>query len=489
MATSVDVNVKIGSIVGATKTGGGFPSGRPNVTTTLTLDGEIGGAGLGDIPLLSINTFTPFISYANVRSPQQDVSLTNIGNAVLTITNVSFSLRGNTRPIFYWTPSVALYNTFTNTASTITILPGTTATFKLAYIGQEVGEHSNYLRFASNSVSGDYKVNTVQQIGPDVENFDLSATEFISTTTVFGQQARSGRIDIIPTVNGAINTSFPVVSFSTAIEGDPGWSVVSTGTNSFELMFDPDFVFNATGTYYSTLTVTVSGNSRTIDNTAYIDIDYSKYRNLATWMSAPSANNSIVGMSLDLINDVKTLTIGVGIGANGSPGLAEGGLVFAQVTNLGISASTIERLYPYWTNVYAIPLEETPSTYLSGALDANDNPLYVRKATAGYNYADYFGNEQGLGSIFKVDYNGSDSIAVSINNLRDVSGDPEFDVTLHNLTRAFHYYSAVDTNRYYQLEPLSNDTSVTRLFRGFISGYFEGATTWSVDVSTVALPT
>jgi hypothetical protein len=100
MATSVDVNVKIGSLVGATKTGGAIPSGRPTITTTLTLDGEVGVSGLGDNPLLSVNTFTPFISYVGIRSPQQDVFLTNIGNAVLTITNAIFSLRGNTSPVF-----------------------------------------------------------------------------------------------------------------------------------------------------------------------------------------------------------------------------------------------------------------------------------------------------------------------------------------------------------------------------------------------------
>jgi hypothetical protein len=258
-------------------------------------------------------------------------------------------------------------------------------------------------------------------------------------------------------------------------------------------VWDPDLVknVNTLTPYTATLTITANSIVETVTCAAYVNIDYSKYRNLATWISPAAANNSVIGISLDYINTTTTptLTIGVGIGANGAPGLAEGGLVFAQVSNLGISASTIERLYPYWTNVYVIPLENTPSTYLSGALDANDNPLYIRKATAGYNYADYFGNEQGLGSIFKVDYNGSDSIAVSINNLRDVSGDPEFDVTLYNLTRAFYYYSAVDTNRYYQLESLSNDTSVTRLFRGFISGYSENTTTWSVDVSTVVLPT
>ena len=481
MATVWDVNLSIQSYVGFKRPDGvargGYSAPKPNLQTIKSLealtDSPIAGFP-SDGKMLLVNSLDPFIHIPGTTSTSKTVILSNVGNAPIILASILASDNFAT----------AIYDA----ALPVVIPAGSQYSFNLSYYAEYPGEYANTLIFVSSADSPYLRLNTQQWVG-ETFNFSLTDDTFITTTTVFGQQS-SKTVELLPVVNGVLSPE-TVLNFSAELVSGIGWSV-TTGTNSAKLLWDPDLVKNINNTstgYPFSLTITANSIDRTLTGVAYVDIDYSKYKNLATWISPAAANNSIVGMSLDLINDVKTLTIGVGIGANGAPGLAAGGLTFAQVSNLGISASTIERLYPYWTNVYAIPLEETPSTYLSGALDANDNPLYIRKATAGYNYADYFGNEQGLGSIFKVDYNGSDSIAVSINNLRDVSDDPEFDVTLHNLTRAFHYYSAVDTNRYYQLEPLSNNINVTRLFRGFISGYSAGTTTWSVDVSTVALPT
>lgn len=493
MATSVDVNVKIGSLVGATQTGGAFVSGRPSVQTTATMNGGTGTIVVNDIPLLSVNTFEPFVGYANERTPQQDVFLTNIGNAVLTVTNALFSLRGNTTPIFYWTPTVALYNTVTQTSSTITILPGTTATFKMAYLGREVGDHSNYVTFFSNSVSGAYKVNTLQSIQPDADNFDISTSTFISTTTVLGRIASKG-IDLTPTINGAINTSYPVLSFTTSIVGDPGFAVASTGSNSLVLTFDPDYVGNVNNTttgYVSTLTITVAGGqTRTVTNTAYVNIDYTRYRNLSTWISPAASYNSLIGISFDIFDGVKTLTIGVGAGGDGTPIYVDGGSAFAVLTNLAIGSTTIEVPCPYWSRAYQIPLPSA-GTYLSGQLGENGLPLYVVKTTDALNYADYFGYEQSVGSMFAVTYDGYGTVNVEINNLRELSGDVAFDTTMENLTRAFHYYSNIDhPARYYQLEAPAPADPRTQLFRGFVATEITPTTeTWVVNTSLVPYPT
>lgn len=493
MATSVDVNIKIGSALGATQTGGAFRSGRPTVITTATLNGGTDTVITNDIPLLSVNTFTPFVSYANERSPQQDVFLTNIGNAVLTITDVRYSQRGNTTPKFDWTPATALlYNTVTQTTSTITVLPGTIATFKVAYLGREVGEHSNYIAFLSNNISGAYKINTVQTVLPDAKSFDLSTSTFVSTVTVPGQQSSVG-IDLTPTTNGAVNTSYPLLSFTTDIVGDPGFAVASTGSNSLVLIFDPDHVGNVnniiTG-YVSTLIITVSnGEFRTVTNTAYIDIDYSRYRNLSTWFSAAAPDNSFIGISFDVFDNVKTLTIGVGAGGDGVPLYANGGNIFATLRNLAIGAGTVDIPYPYWSTVYNIPLPSA-GTYLSGKIADSGLPQYMKKTTDGLNYADYFGYEQSVGSMFVVTYDGYNSVSIKINNLRELSGNVGFDATMENLTRAFHYYSAADQPpRYYQLEnPVPADPR-TRLFRGFVATALTPPETWIVNTSLVPLPT
>ena len=490
MATSLDVNVKLGSQVGATQTGGAFQSGRPRIQTTATMNGTSGTLTVSDIPLLSINTFTTFVGYANIRTPAQDVLLTNVGNAVLTVTNATFSLRGGISPVFYWTPSAALYNTITNTASTITILPGTTATFKLGYIGSEIGEHSNYLTFFSNNVTGAYKVNTIQQILPDADNFDLSTTTYVTTVTVLGLQS-SKTIEIIPTVNGSINTSFPAVNFTTSVAGNPAWYVSSTGTNAFTVTFDPDYVQNINNTttgYTATVAVTVAGSSRQIQTVAKVDIDPTLYKNLSTWISPASSYNSIIGISFDMFAGIKTLTIGVGAGGDSTPIYADGGGAFAVLRNLAIGAGTIDVPYPYWSTVYSIPLE-TSGTYLSGELNDIGLPKYVKKTTNGLDYADYFGFEQSVGSMFIVTYNGYDLVNIEINNLREPSGNTAFDLTMANLTRAFHYHSTIDNpSRYYQLEAAVLGDPRTRLFRGFVATALSGNTrTYSVNVVAATL--
>jgi hypothetical protein len=457
------------------------------------MNGLTGTVTTSDIPLLSVNTFTTFIGYANVRTPRQNVFLTNVGNAVLTITNASYSLRGGMRPVFYWSPTAALYNTLTNTTSTITVSPGSTATFQLAYIGEEVGEHTNYMTFWSNSVTGIYRINTVQQILPDADNFDLSTTTYVTTVTVLGLQS-SKTIEIIPTVNGSINTSFPAVNFTTSVAGNPAWYVSSTGTNAFTVTFDPDYVQNVNNTttgYTATVAVTVAGSSRQIQTVAYVDIDPTLYKNLSTWISPAASYNSIIGISFDIFDGTKTLTIGVGAGGDGTPIYADGGNAFAVLRNLAIGAGTLDVPYPYWSTVYSIPLE-TSGTYLSGEIGGDGFPLYVRKTTDGLNYSNYFGYEQSIGSMFVIEYDGYNNINIKINNLRELSGDAAFDTTMENLTRAFHYHSTIDyPTRYYQLETLKSPFDPrTRLFRGFVATALPPNTeTWIVNTSLVPLPT
>lgn len=480
MATSWDVNLSIQSYVGFKRpdgvSQGGFSAPKPDLQTFKSLEASVDSpiTGFGtNAKMLLVNSLDPFIYIPGNTSTSKLVTLSNVGNSSIVLASIFSSDNF----------AEASYD-----AVLPTIIPANSQySFNLRYYSDYPGEYANTLIFVSSADSPYLRLNTQQWVG---ETFDFSLTEntFITTTTIFGQQS-SKTVELLPVVNG-VSSPETILNFSAELVGNPGWSV-TTGTNSATLVWDPDLVknVNTSTPYTASLTITANSVVQTVTCAAYVDIDYSKYRNLATWISPAAANNSIVGMSLDLINGIKTLTIGVGIGANAAPDLASGGIVFAQTGNLGISASTIERLYPYWTNVYAIPLEDVPGTYLSGALDINDNPLYTKKTTDGHNYADYFGTEQGLGSIFKVDYDGNGNITVSINNLRDVSGDPEFDITLHNLTRAFHYYSTIDTNRYYQLETPSSDPNVTKLFRGFIADYSTGTPTWSVDVSTVPPPT
>lgn len=422
---------------------------------------------------------------------KQNIAIANVGNSAVTVFP-----RDPFRPTFSIPPPVfgqpGTYpvihsiNGQAVTTSTFVIPAGQTSGFELAYYGTDVGDFTSQLTIESTAGLSTVTLFTNQIVLEETFDFLLSSRTFAVNTIELGK-SESKYFEFTPVLNGIADPEFNM-AFTTTLEGDPGWSV-STGTNSLVITWDPDVVSNSTGTYNSTLTVISNSISHIISNTSVVDIDYSLYRNLSTWVSPAAPNNSFIAISFDLFNGVKTLTIGVGAGGDGTPIYADGGNAFATLRNLSIGAGTIDTPYPYWSTVCSIPLTAA-GTYLSGALDVNEMPAYIRKTTAGLNYADYFGFEQSVGSMFVVDYDGFNTVSIELNNLRELSGDEDFDATLNNLTRAFHYYSGVDTPaRYYQLETPNSGDPRTHLFRGFIASYATDPETWSVDVSTVPLPT
>ena len=458
MASTSTVYVPIQSYVGFKRpdgaSRGAYSAPRPVLQTIETLDGDtfpITGV-TANSKMLYVPPLATFTYFPSTTSTAQVVTVINSGTQAV-------SLLGTTSTDYE-----------TSAIVDIGVLPasipaGGSYTFNLSYYSDAVGEYAESLLLVSNADVPYYRIDTLQNV-ISAFNFRVSPTSATFTTTVLGLSS-STSIELIPIVNGVDNFD-TVLDFSASIAGSPGWKY-TTGTNSLNLIWDPDYVGNNNGTYTSTLSISVVGaGSTTINNTATVNIDYTKYRNLSTWYSAAAGNNSIIGISFDIFNNDKTVTIGVGAGGDGTPIYSEGGDIFAVMNNLKIGAGTIDVPYPYWSTVYSIPLLEA-GTYLSGEIGGDGRPLYVKKTTDGLNYADYYGFEQSIGSMFVVTYNGYDLVNIEINNLRELSGDADFDATMDNLTRAFHYYSAVDNpTRYYQLEAARPADPRTTLFRGFV---------------------
>ena len=437
---------------------------------------------------------------------KKTITITNLGNAdVVMFPNSPY------RPLFSApeTPGVfpvlhsvggtdTRYINGISSLNSYTLGVGQTTDVEIAYYGTDTGDFSSLVSIESNAGSGPVTVYTSKLVGVETYDFNLSTTTVITTTTVLGRQEITN-ITITPIRNGFYDPEYSA-PYETSIVGDAGWSV-RPGINEFALIFDPDSQQNTTGTYRSTVTVTSNYISHDIVNTAYIDIDYRNYKTQAQWISAAAPYNAVVGISLDqeLVVDSTgaaitstVLTIALGTGGDGTPQYGYGGSVFAELRDLIYDAATIDQPYPYWANVYSFVLSNTATSYMSGALDENGNSLYQVKSTEGFNYSDYFGFEQSQGSIFLVEHDGGGNVTIEINNLRETSGDAEFDTTLQNITKAFYYYSDVENPpRYYQLEAPVVDGSLTYLFRGFISTYSPDSLkpTFSVDVTTVPIPT
>ena len=483
MASTSTVYVPIQSYVGFKRPDGaargGYSAPRPVLQTTETLDGAtfaITGV-TANSKMLYVPPLATFTYFPNTTSTSQVVTVKNSGTSAIV-------LLGTTSTDYETTAIVDI------SALPATIPAGASYTFNLSYYSDVIGEYAESLLLISTADVPYYRINTFQNV-ISVFSVRPSSTSTSVTTTVLGQSYTT-TIDLIPIVNG-VDDYERLINFTTSMSGSNGWKVAQ-GSNLVNLTWDPDYVNNVNNTttgYVSTLTISVEGLAETVSitNTAFINIDYTRYRNLATWFSAASSNNSFIGVSFDIFDGVKTITIGVGAGGDGTPIYEDGGNLFATMNNLSIGAGTVDTPYPYWSTVCSIPIPDA-GTYLSGALDVNDVPLYVKKTTDGLNYADYFGFEQSIGSMFVVTYDGFNTVTIELNNLRELSGVEDFDSTLNNLTRAFHYYSDADTPaRYYQLETFNPDDPRTHLFRGFIASFATNPEIWSVDVSTVPLPT
>ena len=480
MANSFDVNLTIGSALAFNVVGGNYMFGNaPQMQTVRNLDGQeftTSSFFAFNGPVLFVDPLNDFITSLYNTSTRQAVNMTNKGNAVLTITGLTYSFSDAIGPRFYYSTGTSLLN-----SSTITILPGNTATIEVAYISSAQGLYNNYFTIASNNNSGFYRVNTHQIIGTS-QGFDYSPEAFNTTTTRFGQIEKNA-YNLIPVFNTIQVPSAELMVTGTLV-GSPAWTIDSTGTNTISVKFNSNEVGNVNGTYVSTLTIYANEVFHQVTNTATIIIDHAANKNLGGWLSPASHYNSIIGVSYDLEDNQRYLTIGVGMGGDGTPIYGSGGYEFASVENLGLSATHIEQPYPFWANVYRIPFTGAAQTYTS-----ND---YIVKTTDGVDYTQYFGEYGEPGSMFIVEDDGYGSLTIELNHLSSLSEDESVNATLNNLTRAFYYYSDVDTLGRYEplpaeyVAPIATNTGTTYLFIGF--NYNTRDKTSFVNTSIVDLP-
>jgi len=383
----------------------------------------------------------------------------NSGTDILTVTNIAYTLPSNIGVRFYYpNAGASLLN-----SGTITILPGNSKSFEVAYIGYRAGVYSNYISIGSNSINGYYRLIT-NQIITNSYDFRTTPTAFNTSVSLIGKSATQV-YTVIPIFN-TVEQPTTIIPVSGTITGSPAWTISNTGTNSISVKFNPNVISNATGTYVATATIVANGTFHSVTNTATVYIDHTINKTLGRWLSPASHDNSIVGVVYDMIGGDRYLTIGVGMGGEGTAIYEDGGDVNADLNNLSLGADSDN--YPYWSKVYRIPFTGTATTYYS-----ND---YVSKTTTATDYSSYFGEFKSAGSMFVVDDDGYGTLKVALNNLIEFTTSTVTTstwLTLNNLTRAFHYYSDVDFNgRYLPLpaeyaSPLTFDSNTTKLFTGF----------------------
>jgi hypothetical protein len=449
---------------------------RPIMTTTFTLNGDINpDFFFTGVKILKVDPLLPFTTYPGGVSDPQTVRVTNEGNVDITL-----------QPFIFSTDQATPIVDVSAATNYPVIPPGNTATFQLSYTSTVTGQHYNFFIIPSDADAPQYKLITEQIVDPD---FSLSVTPSSATATgtELGQKVDQV-FEVTPIIN-AVPSDVIVPLITTITSSEPAWSVSKietnelTGKQEITVQFKAVNVNNQNGTYRSTLTVTstygLDTSVRSVNAEVVLDIDYSRFAYLGSWISPAAPDNSIIGISYDKIDDVRYLTIGVGMGGDGTSIYAQGGSAFVSTSSLGILGTSSDYDYFAWSSVYKFEIPTgAPVRYFSGEQDREGVYLHrikpARLSNGNYpdtlaDYEQYFGLETSVGSMFIVDSDGYGNVGVALNQLRSLSEDDDLNKTLKNLTRAFHYYSAVDEpSRYYQLDAAPiQDGTVTQRFAGF----------------------
>lgn len=403
--------------------------------------------------LLSITTTTNFIINRYKQSTTQTVYLSNLGTTPLSVhvSNMSFSIYKNEVVVH---PKLT-FNQDWSGPKTI-IPPNETVELGIAYKGVKPGLYNNVIVINSNNRNtSTYDLIYTEQEVVEIFNFDIYPTKYTNTSTLFNE-IKDFKFNIYP-FNGTTS------SYVATITGNQGFYISTVTTSYAVVAFDNNRVENINGTYTTVLSISANG----IENTASITqvINRTSITSVyGSWLSAGAPNNSIVGMSYDIIEGVRTLTIGIGGGVDGAIPYNEGGSVFLSLSNLGVSANQSIIPYTYWDTVYRIPIlsstTEIPASYKS-------SDYLVKQSNNNYEF--YFGDNQTQGSIFLVDDDGFGNLQIRMNRLRELPENEEFLATVSNLSRSLYYYSDVDIGgRYYQLGTLIGDfNDKTEIFAGF----------------------
>jgi hypothetical protein len=462
---SLDVNLGIKSVLGVKRSTKRLEGPRPVMQTTKTLNGESfpdEGMTLQTRVLVIDQPSVYNIRYENTSTPQT-ISLTNFGNATLTVDLPILASSDGVDPIFTFNPVDEL-------AGEISIAPGTTSTFQLAYYGRELGTWSNALLLISDTDIGNYKVNTLQTV-ENIYDFDILPPTHTQEISVFARSyIKSFTIDPYQGITESIS----------AVTSGAGYSVNSVSTTTVVVKFDPSLVDNNPNggiPYIGELTITANSVVHSATLTTFISLVPGSYENYGSWLSPVSYYNSVIGISYDNIDGRRTLTIGVGIGSDGVNEYARGGAAFADLNGLGIAGEELTPRYLNWANVYRIPLNEsgdtTPRTY-----ETKDHLIKQFDVE----YGSYFGDYASQGSMFIVHDDGRGNLRIDMNRLRELSNDEDLNITLRNLSRAFYYYSGVDVPSRFPSNNAGNidrepftpggdykpEGNLTRVFSGFL---------------------
>lgn len=267
-------------------------------------------------------TSLSFSITALTGSTPQSITLTNIGSLPVTISSITAQ-----SPAAGITGSVS--------ASAFTIAAGAASTVNVTYASTNLtaGVFNTVVLIRSNNQRGTITIPITVTVTAPAFSITLNPSLWTVTASSFNSQAQI--FNIIPTVGTTFNNY--VASLSQT--HNSAFGLNNYGASGPSVYFNPNQVAN--GTYVSTVTVTAYSSFLPLVSTATATMTITRNiasQNLGVWKSAASTNNSVCGMSYDIVDDIRYLTIGVGAGADGIGEVSAGGDTFVLTNNLGIGS-------------------------------------------------------------------------------------------------------------------------------------------------------
>lgn len=297
----------------------GIAAPRPQVETTTTLlDGGPGIPIFVESRILEPNprsiTFTDFKAQSN--SNTVNVLLTNLGNSDLTITGFQYNLPTN----------MSVNISGISFPQVIAPLSSITLGIYFGSYGVAVGNYSGSLVIVSDADLGNTIIDFNYNITPAQFDFSLNYNSWtIDPVTEINTFERTF---VITPINGSFSDYN--VSFTDL-----------TGISFLQTLQGPRVFFSSlglvNGQYSTILTITVNGVSKQIP--ILMTVNLLQQFHIGDWMSARMPSNCTVGMSYDILNGERYLTIGVLGGADGSDQFQSvDNYPWLSVSNLGVNA-------------------------------------------------------------------------------------------------------------------------------------------------------
>jgi hypothetical protein len=288
---------------------GGISAPRPSVSS-IDLIGKAGSV-VPHLKTLSATLSTSTFTASAGGGPTNSAFLTleNTGNTTLTITSFIFN-NGDSSITGQIDPSVKL---------PIVIFPNTSKTVLVSYSGANFGVYSSSISIFSDNDQGTVIVKTIQNITTAVFILALLPESVDSTITNIYQ---------IPQQFTILYKGGQLQSYTASINSMSGFTIDTLNVDGPIVIFDPISANLMPGTYTTTVTVTATSTyGVTTSISAPISYIYTPVttHNLGLWLSPLDANNAVVGFSYDVIGTQRYLTMGFGVGADGSSTLSGGG--------------------------------------------------------------------------------------------------------------------------------------------------------------------